>query len=357
MKRILFLITFALLLPMFSLSVSADEVGGGYVNEFFEALPDGIKEKIGGEENILNSVGIEALLGEIISQISGQGSQISAFFACLTAIFILSAASSFSHSATGDMASRVINIVGAVLIYGRISALFTSVSQSIEEICTFFASLIPITSAVSAMSGASLTANTQASGMYLILTLFSGGGGRLLSLLSAFSLALALSGSLGGETATRILRGFKSLFGWTVGILTALISGVIALQTVISSASDSAVLRTARYMTTSLVPVVGSTVSSALSTLSGGLSYARSVIGGGAIGAILLLALSPLVMLLLYRLALSLCLSLSEMLGVQSGTFSSFRFSLDAITSLYALMSISFILQLILFIKVGSLLV
>ena len=125
----------------------------------------------------------------------------------------------------------------------------------------------------------------------------------------------------------------------------------------ISSASDSAVLRTARYMTTSLVPVVGSTVSSALSTLSGGLSYARSVIGAGAIGAILLLALSPLVMLLLYRLALSLCLSLSEMLGVQSGTFSSFRFSLDAITSLYALMSLSFILQLILFIKVGSLLV
>ena len=356
MRRLVMLIILLLLLPLFSVTASADK-GEEYIESFWDSLPSGLSDSLISEKNPIDAVGVEALFRHILSSLSEEQSEISAFFASLVGIFIMSAVASFCPSSFADSAGRVISIVGAVVIYERIYSLYGIISRSVSEISAFFTALIPITSAVSAMSGATLTANTHASGMYLILTLFSGGGGEIISILCAFSLALALAGSVGGESVTRICRGFRSFFGWTVGIMSAIISGILSLQTVISSATDSAALRTARYMTTSLVPVVGSTVSSAISTLAGGLSYARSIIGGGAISAILLLSVSPLVMLLLYRLALSLCVTISDFFGVGGGLFSSFRFSLDSVTALYALMAISFVLQLILFIKVGVLLV
>ena len=142
---------------------------------------------------------------------------------------------------------------------------------------------------------------------------------------------------------------------WILGLGTAVLMGMLSLQTLISSSGDNAALRAARYMTTGLVPVVGSTVSASLSTLASGISYAKGIIGAGAIFIMLLLFLSPLCVVLSYRLILSVFITLSEFLdtGAASRSYTAFRSSLDTLIAVYSLSAVVYIFEIVLFVKSG----
>jgi hypothetical protein len=161
--------------------------------------------------------------------------------------------------------------------------------------------------------------------------------------------------AFGNSGVEAVGRGVRNLFMWLVGITTALITGTLALQTLIDTASDSTAMRAARYAASGMIPVVGSTVSGALSTLAAGLTYAKSFIGVGAILVIVTFALSPLIMLLLYRFALSAVIIFSDFVGIGGGAkiFGAYRFVIDSVVTLYALSALVYVLEIILFIKCG----
>jgi hypothetical protein len=103
-----------------------------------------------------------------------------------------------------------------------------------------------------------------------------------------------------------------------------------------------------------MIPVVGSSVSGALSTLAAGLTYAKSFIGVGAILVIVTLALSPLILLLLYRFALSAVITFSDFVGLGGiKIFGAYRFVIDSVVTLYALSALVYVIEIILFIKCG----
>ena len=147
----------------------------------------------------------------------------------------------------------------------------------------------------------------------------------------------------------------KSFFSWGIGILCAVSTAALAIQSVVASAKDSASLRAARYAASGLIPIVGSTVASALSTLAGGLAYAKSTVGATSIAVILTLALVPLASLLMYRLALSLVITFLNFADCSGGVrcFSAFRSALDSLTAIYSLSMIVCILEIVIFMKSG----
>jgi stage III sporulation protein AE len=123
----------------------------------------------------------------------------------------------------------------------------------------------------------------------------------------------------------------------------------------IASASDTAYLRAAKYAASGMIPIVGGTVSSALATLAGGLSYVKSAVGVSAALVIVLTAISPMVALLLYRLAFSFCLSILEFMGSSGGVrvFSAFRTAFDTLISVYAVSAVVYITEIVIFLKCG----
>ena len=191
--------------------------------------------------------------------------------------------------------------------------------------------------------------------MYTTVALVGRVASELLLPIAGFGLAISLLSSFASDSVGALSRGIKSLFMWFVGILTALIGGTLSLQTMISAAQDSAAMRAARYMASGLIPVVGSTVSGALSTLAAGVGYAKGIIGGGAILTLISLVLAPLVTLLLYRFALALAGVVADYLSARTGAsiFAAFRFSLDMLIAVFSLSSIIYILEIILFVKAG----
>ena len=174
-------------------------------------------------------------------------------------------------------------------------------------------------------------------------------------MLSGFSLAMGLAAAVGGEATGNIGKYSRNLFMWIFGIATALIMGFLSLQTLISTASDSAAMRTAKYVASGYLPLVGGTVSASLSTLAAGLSYAKGVVGASAIIVLVMLFMSPLLLAFSYRISLSLASGFAGLLGISSAekSFSSFRSAFDILIALYSLSCILYIFEIVLFIKSG----
>ena len=85
------------------------------------------------------------------------------------------------------------------------------------------------------------------------------------------------------------------------------------------------------------------------------LSFVKSTIGVSSVVAILIIVLSPMVNLLLYRFSFSVSISLLEYMGASSGAkcFTSFRSAIDCLISVYAVVSVVSVLEIIVFMKSG----
>lgn len=363
MKRaLIFSVTFALLFSLFSLSSFAYGEDGGvsssFWSDFRDIIPEG-SETPENEEEIISGVGIDALLSEILSAISGEGGAAASFFLMVFGIAILVAlsesASPFENTAFSRHVSAGVTIIGAVLIFGRIGPLCFSVKESLVSLTDFFSSLVPILTGILTAGGNIHSAPVQALNMNITLSLISKLSSSLLLPLCFALFALALAGSVDSGGISAVSKGIKGAFMWLLGICTTVVLAAVSMQTVIAGAADSAYLRAAKYAASGMIPVVGSTVSSALATLSGGLSYVKSAVGISAVFIIMTTALSPLVSLLLHRFAFSISISFLEYMDSSGGVrvFSAFRAALDALISVYVISTIIYISEIIIFMKCG----
>ncbi len=337
---------------LFSINAEASEADN-YIERFESLLPEGFGDILSDEPE--SRVGPEALIYEIRAIIEGKRTLVGGFFLSLVGCLLLMALAGLCPDRMKDGAERGVSLISALFIGGGLVSVFLDTSEALLSVNSFFSSLIPVLSAITLAGGGVKSAAVGAAGMNTVLSIVGGIFTATLSSVCGFSLAMGLAASTGGEGAGSIGRSSKNLFMWIFGIATALLMGTLSLQTLVSGVSDCAAMRTAKYMASSSIPIVGGTVSASLSTLASGLSYAKGIIGGASIFVILVLLLSPLLVLILYRLALSVSVSLAELLGIKAAAncFSSFRGAVDLAIAVYALSAILYIFEIILFIKSG----
>ena len=354
MRKTIFLLTILVFFTLFTLPISAEEVDS-YIEDFEDILPDEFSDVGSDAGKISESIGVERILSDALAALRGEGGAVLAFFLTLVGFVALMALPLPSNNKISSAVKAVVGACASVTIFLSLSGIFQEICVTLEKISTFFASLIPIAVGITALGGGTSTAAVQATGMYTTVSLIGWVSEALMLPLVGLGFAMAMLSAFGTDSVSSLSRGIKSLFGWAIGILTALVGGTLSLQTMISTVQDSAAMRAARYMASGLIPVVGSTVSGALSTLASGVSYAKGVIGVGAIAVIISVVLAPLVTLLAYRLALTVASMIATFVGSsEAGTiFTAFRFSLDTLTALYALSSIIYILEIIIFAKAG----
>ena len=355
MRKYILLLIIVVILPAFTLFVSAEKGVEDYVEEFEKILPEGMSGITNDSDSLLESFSLEGLIDEILSAVRGEGGGVSAFFLTLIGFIAIGSLISSTDDCFAPQIRAVVGIVISLSVFPTVNTALTSVRASLTALGDFFTALTPITVGMTALGGGAVTSGVQASGMYTALTLVGEIGSSVFLAIASLGLAVASMSSLGNRSALTVGKGIRSLFFWAIGIFTTVITAVFSLQTLISSAADSAAMRSAKYMASGLIPVVGTAVSGALSTLAAGLSYAKTLVGGGAIAVIISLALSPLVMLLLYRFAFTVAISLTELVGddLCSGIFNGFRFSFDMIIAVYVLTVIVYLFQIILFLNVG----
>lgn len=112
------------------------------------------------------------------------------------------------------------------------------------------------------------------------------------------------------------LSGFlMSTFKWTVGIVFTIFTGFLSIQGISAGKYDSVSIKATKFAMKSYIPIIGSYVSDGMDFLILGSVLVKNSIG--LIGVIILLItiLSPIIMIIIYKLALQLSSGILEMTG------------------------------------------
>lgn len=324
------------------------------LDDFDKILPDGYEE-MQDIKKISERVGVKSILESVFNEISGQGTEISAFLLMLIGVVMIGALASLFSNEMGTISSRAVGVVASAMIFERLFHIVLGAVASLSEISNFFGALIPITVAVNSLGVSPTTATTQAVGMGFTLGVYSYIANKLIvPIVIAVFVTSAASSS--NPLFGKIAKGVKDVFLWTVGIFSVLVGATFSLQSVISSGADNVVIRSTKYAITGTIPIVGNAVSGALGLVFSGASYARGLIGGGSVAVIITLVLSPLVTLLLYRICIKIGAFFASLCSLDgcASIISTFLGAIDTLIATYALTSVVYILELVAFLKGGA---
>lgn len=239
----------------------------------------------------------------------------------LGAVLILSLFEGISPEKKGiaEVLSTVAVLITVGFIAEPISRCFTEAETAIIDGGHFMISYIPVYSGIIAASGsvsASLCYNTvvmliseaavQLSSTYLMPMMSLC---MALAVVDAMSPAVSLSGLLGG---------INKLVSVALGFIMTILVGLLSIQSIVGTHADTLGTKTAKYLVSSFVPLVGGAVSDAYSTVLGSLNLLKSGVGSFGVAAIVMTVLPTI-------LSLS-AMSLSVMAGqIGAGIFGAKR--------------------------------
>lgn len=332
---------------------TSDEI----LSDFYSIIPENATLT---EDDPVDAVGFEAILESVLLALSGEGGKALAFFLFAFGFALVSATAGMMDGTdilgiSKGGCEMAVSVICSLGLFKRLYGVCLTVKESLISVSDFFSALIPVMTAVSTASGEVVTASRQAFNMSVTMGVVGRLSVAVLMPLSLALFSLAVIGSVGDGGTASLAKGIKGMFMWGMGIVSAICTAAVAMQSLVASAKDSAALRAARYAASGLIPVVGSTVSSALSTLAGGLAFVKSSVGALSVAVIVSLVVAPLVSLLLYRLALSVCIVFLNFADNTGGVrcFSAFRSALDAITAVYTLSTLVCVVEILIFMKSG----
>ncbi len=348
-KCLLFLLLFVTLFLASGVFALAEGEADTLIGEYLEIMPEGTADP----DELISLLGPDALLRELLSGLTRERSRIVSFFLLLIGLSVLIA---ISGNVSGELAPLIrasASSVAALAIFERLLPLISEIAETFSVLSGFFSSVAPILISAVAMGGGASTSGTASLGVGITLAITELFSRELLMTLAVAMFFSGLAGSFGGGLRT-VSRGIRSAFTKGMGLVSTVLLGLLSLQTLISAAADNMALRAARYASVSTLPIVGSTVAGALSSLVGGLAYAKSVIGGSAILVIATTAITPLAMLLLYKLCFFLAITFLEFSASDEGVacLSAIRDALDALIAVYVVTAVVYILELSLLLRV-----
>lgn len=295
-------------------------------DEVLDKLPDGIdsenSESIGNAlMSLTSSEYIFSLIGELFGE--GVGGALG-LAARLCGILVISAVfSSFKKSIGSDAVSGAIGFCSSCAVFAAIIEVehkqILMVGEFFERLNSLMLSMIPVTGAVYAMCGNVSTAATGSATMYAFLAVSEGICAKTIVPVSCVCLALALCRSVSPELNIQgVSSGIKKCYTFVLGMIMTILVALLSAQTSLCAAADSTAARAAKMVASTVIPIVGGSVSETLRTVASSVQYLKSIVGVGGIAFVLILLLPTLITLLLNRLAFMIAGCIADILGCDS---------------------------------------
>lgn len=300
------------------------EVSGA--NELTDALPDEVREQL-EDAGITPANGSEWSFSDLFSAISeamvNSKNSVSATFGVLFSLILLSAM--LERIAEGSKSAASRKAVNAVISAGVCIAAATPIAEYIADAsdsaklcCDFDAIFIPVWSVITAAAGKPAAAAQYSAVMLTVLESTSIFISQLAVPVLRIILAVALTSSLlpslklGGA-----LKLFEKYLKWTLGFLAMLVAAIMGLGVATAGSMDEITTKTAKFILSSTVPIVGGAMGDALSSVTGCVSLLRTSVGGfGMIGMTFIL-LPPLIKGFMWVFCMNICSVVAEMLGIR----------------------------------------
>lgn len=323
MRRALLVIAaLILLLPL--------RAGAEGVSDMYGALPDGVRDSLPDRlENDISENGesaVASLGAEYIASLAA--SALKAAFAysvkplaAVIGVLLLSALlNSAGAAAAGGEAVALSSAVSVtVTLFGAITPLFKLTSDTLSGIGLIMKGILPVMTGIYAMSGNITAASVNSTWLMLLLTFIETLTESLLMPLlctcTGFIAVTTLSRFTGAPDMSGVSGELKKALTFLLAAAGTVFTTVMAYQTALAKSADSVALRSLKFASGNMIPVIGGALGEAADGYLAGVSLIRSASGTLAAAAVISYVLPALLKLAVLRAGLSAVAAGAEIMG------------------------------------------
>lgn len=312
---------------------SVEESGFGAIREFRESLPPEVTALLPdgffGEDPetvasaVQNAADVPKILAYIRDFLGVSLRQTLPLLAAVSGVLVLSAVLRAVGATSGAGTGRAfsfcsVTVLTLLLLRQSLSGV-SRLRAWFEMLCTLAGSMLPMMGTLYALGGNVGAAAANHTVMSVFLSVAQMLCTRAVLPVAGICLLLAVCDALTGRAALKPLGNLiKRTFTLGFSFLMLLLSFLLGLQTTLAAGSDTLALRTVRFAAGSFLPVVGGSVSEAMKTVAGSISYLRTLAGSGGILVLFLFFLPTFLTVLTTRIVFLLCGALAELLEAKS---------------------------------------
>ncbi|OLA57218.1 MAG: hypothetical protein BHW37_04885 [Firmicutes bacterium CAG:272_52_7] len=319
MRRALLVIAaLILLLPL--------RAGAEGVSDMYGALPDGVKDSLPDRlENDISENGesaVASLGAEYIASLAA--SALKAAFAysvkplaAVIGVLLLSALlnSAGAAGAGGEAVALSSAVSVTVTLFGAITPLFKLTSDTLSGIGLIMKGILPVMTGIYAMSGNITAASVNSTWLMLLLTFIETLTESLLMPLLCFIAVTTLSRFTGAPDMSGVSGELKKALTFLLAAAGTVFTTVMAHQTALAKSADSVALRSLKFASGNMIPVIGGALGEAADGYLAGVSLIRSASGTLAAAAVISYVLPALLKLAVLRAGLSAVAAGAEIMG------------------------------------------
>ncbi len=314
----------------------------------FESLPEATKR--GLSEIGITSVNYEQMsqldAGKIFRQMvemlgNSSHTALTGMSVCMGIMLLCCMTEGFQVTLADRKLSRTANMVGTMSICTAIVVpLCSTIAGAVEVLngaAGFMMLYIPIMAGLLLSAGQEVTGTSYYTVMMTAGNAVSSVSAKFISPLMNIFLALTVMSSLSQKMNLKALCNSVYQFAkWVLTFVMAIFTGVMSLQTIVTSSMDHVSKKALRFAVSSFVPVVGGALGEALNTFNGSLELLRSGAGVFVIIASAWIVLPSAAECIVWQFALFVLSSAGDFMGlsVMSGLFRSISKAVAMMTAL-----------------------
>ena len=301
-------------------------------NDLPNYLPDDTKSQLdqmvisGVDWNSIQSIQPNSVFSQILKML-GEGVQapMKALLSLLGIMMLCALLGSMKINLGEKNMGGIMNLIGTLCIC---MVVITPIVQSIVKLTgviqgasTFMLACIPVLVGIMIANGQTVTASS-----YNLLML---GTTNSISFLSAHFLAPCMNIFLGFSVVSAIsptlrlstlCNTISKIVKWVLGFCMSVFTGLLTIQSLLGGSVDVTTNRTLRFVVSSFVPVVGSALGEALSTVQGCIKVLKGGVGAFGVLAVVFMFLPILIECLLWQMTLTVCAGIGDVFDLKEIT-------------------------------------
>ncbi len=326
------LIIVFLLLFLFAIPVSAKETLSDNFSEDFgldsleEALPYDAQEYMNdgeieaGKTSWIKNFSFSKIIKDIWNILKSKITVPLSTMALILGVILLSSSlTAIGNSASAKTADFAVTAVSAAVITVPVFEVVNSACEIMQTASVFMTAFVPIFATVIIANGQPATASSMGS---LLL-----GASQVVQLVASHLVIPLMCGYLSVSVAsgvspilskTSLSDSIKKLSFWIMSFVTTIFLGILSIQTTINASADSLSIKTAKFIIGSSVPLAGTVLAEALTTVTASLGILKTTVAIYGVIACVVIFLPLLVELVIWRFCLNITSIASDVLSVSN---------------------------------------
>lgn len=305
MKRIISAIVMLLCIQLLSPIACADELDEFTENisqSAEEGLPENVKDELSNMDislenpESLSEISVYDILDSAKKSLQeGFVNPVSLLAKLVGILLMCSIASSMcSGEKETDRVYETICVLSVIaLLFDTLGRVCSLLIDMLSSLSGFMSTYLPVYISVTTASAGQATASASGITLLALSEVVSLCANKLLPLVCSVMLACSIAQSISPMRDYSVVVAIRKFINKIIVFASTLFIGVISVSGIVGASADTVAVRCAKFTASSFVPVIGSSVAEAYTTVKGSLSLLRSATGAFGILVVVLIALRP----------------------------------------------------------------